>query len=114
MRLKGTLDKPAIDRARQWAGKQAGLPYDLKFQWGDDSLYCSELVWKLYDQAGVQLCPTRPFRSYNLDAPVVRKIIDQRYGGMGNLPMDEPVVAPGDLAGSRLLVEVPEKPSKKR
>jgi hypothetical protein len=66
-------------------------------------------VWKAYQQAGVELCPPRKFRDYNLQQPEVKKIIEERYGSMDRLPMDEKVVAPSDLAASTLLMEVPRK-----
>ena len=113
MRLRNAPDKTSIAQAKAWATRQAGLPYDLKFQWDDEALYCSEFVWKLYDRAGVRLCKTRSFKNYKLDAPVVKRVIDQRYGGIHNLPPDEPVVAPSDLAASPLLVEVPHATKKR-
>jgi len=113
MRLKQRPKDLKLDQAKQWAGQQQGLPYDLRFQWGNEALYCSEFVWKLYDQAGVKLCETRTFGSYDLEAPVVKRVIQERYGGVDQLPRMEPVVAPSDLATSPLLVEVPEAPGKK-
>ncbi|MGB6221206.1 YiiX/YebB-like N1pC/P60 family cysteine hydrolase [Haloferula sp.] len=112
-RLKNPVDPASLAKGRAWAAKQAGLPYDVQFQWDDKKLYCSEFVWKAYAEAGVNLCEKRPFKSYNLDRPQVRKIIDQRYGGIDKLPLEEPAVSPGDLAASPLLIEVP-KLSKKR
>ena len=108
MRLKQPVEFEAFAKGRDWATKQAGLPYDLHFRWDDEKLYCSEFVWKAYEQAGVKLCEKRAFRSYKLDAPVVKEIIDHRYGGIDKLPLDEPAVAPGDLATSPLLIEVPK------
>ena len=113
-RLKKPLDPAGAAKARQWAGKQLGRNYDLKFRWDDGALYCSEFVWKLYRAAGVELCEQRPFRDYNLEAPAVKAIIDERYGGRQNLPLDELAVAPGDLADSPLLVEVPRRAVKKQ
>ncbi|MEM1084794.1 MAG: YiiX/YebB-like N1pC/P60 family cysteine hydrolase [Verrucomicrobiota bacterium] len=113
MRLKKPIDPAALAKGRSWAGRQVGVDYDLKFRWSDDQIYCSELVWKAYEKAGTKLCEPRPFRSYKLDAPIVRKLIEHRYGGMDKLPLDEPAVSPGDLAESKLLVEVPRLNSKK-
>lgn len=109
-RLKTAPAPEALRRARAWAEAQIGLDYDIRFGWDDKKLYCSELVWKVYQKAGVELCPLRRFRDYQLRRPEVRRIIEQRYGGMDKLPMDEKVVAPSDLAASGLLAEVPLKP----
>lgn len=105
-RLKSPVTPEAYRHAREWAEAQIGKNYDIRFQWGDDKLYCSELVWKIYRQAGVELCSARRFRDYDLQKPSVRKIIDERFGGMERVPMDEKVVAPSDLAASSLLMEL--------
>ncbi|QJE97396.1 YiiX/YebB-like N1pC/P60 family cysteine hydrolase [Luteolibacter luteus] len=106
-RLKTPLSSEAISDAKEWGKKQVGLDYDLHFRWDDKTLYCSELVWKIFKKAGVELCATRRFQDYKLDAPEVKKVIDQRYGSKDKLPKEEPVVSPGDLADSPLLEEVP-------
>jgi hypothetical protein len=108
MRLKGPIDPALLAKGRDWASKQTGLPYDVHFRWDDEKLYCSEFVWKTYEKAGVQLCEKRAFRTYELEAPAVKQIIESRYGGIDKLPLDEPAVSPGDLATSSLLVEVPK------
>ena len=105
-RLKTPLSPESIASAKDWGKKQVGLNYDLHFRWDDETLYCSELVWKIFKKAGVELCATRKFHDYELDAPEVKKVIDQRYGSKDKLPKEEPVVSPGDLADSPLLVEV--------
>jgi hypothetical protein len=106
-RLKQPLDAAKAAKAREWAAAQIGLPYDIRFQWGDDQLYCSELVWKIFARAGVELCKPRAVREYRLDHPKVRALIIERFGGMQNLAMEEKVVAPSDLAASPLLEDVP-------
>lgn len=108
-RLKTALTPEAYQKARVWAEAQIGRDYDARFGWDDKKLYCSELVWKVYQHAGVELCPPRKFRDYDLQRPAVKRIIEQRYGGMDKLPLDEKVVAPSDLAASPLLAEVPLK-----
>ncbi|MEP4079123.1 YiiX/YebB-like N1pC/P60 family cysteine hydrolase [Haloferula sp.] len=112
-RLKKPVDRAALAKGQAWAAKQVGLPYDVHFRWDDSKLYCSEFVWKAYENAGVELCEKRAFRSYKLNSPAVQKIIDQRYGGIDKLPLDELAVSPGDLANSPLLVEAPRVTSKK-
>ena len=37
----------AIEKLKSVAVKFRGLPYDLAFEWSDDRIYCSELVWKI-------------------------------------------------------------------
>ena len=111
-RLKdpGKIDVPALAKGLAWGRKQIGKDYDPLFQWDDETLYCSELVWKVYEKStGLKLCEPRTFQSYVLDQPAVRRVIEQRYGDIGKLPANEPVVAPSDLAASPLLKEVPRR-----
>lgn len=79
---------------------QFGRNYDARFQWDDENLYCSELVWKIYQNAGIELCMPRLFKDYDLQRPEIRSLIKSRYGSFDRLPMDEKVVAPSDLAAS--------------
>ncbi|MDA8972748.1 YiiX/YebB-like N1pC/P60 family cysteine hydrolase [bacterium] len=108
------LDAAAIKKASAWGNAQLRKNYDSLFQWGDDELYCSELVWKVYKKAAnIELCQPKPFSAYFLNDPAVLKIVQDRYGALEKLPKNEPVVAPSDLADSVLLVEVPRRPKKK-
>jgi Permuted papain-like amidase enzyme, YaeF/YiiX, C92 family len=109
-RLKTPLAPEKYREARIWAEAQIGKNYDVRFLWDDGKLYCSELVWKIYHKAGVELCELRRFRDYDLEKPSVQKIIKERFGGPDHLPLDEKVVAPSDLAESVLLVNVPSQP----
>lgn len=79
----------------------AGKKYDLLFEWTDDKMYCSELVWKLYKRAGIELCEPHRFRDYDLNHAEVQKIMKERYGM--DMPWDETVVAPSDLMRCPLL-----------
>ncbi len=110
LRLKTPLATADIERGRKWATAQVGKNYDVKFLWDDGQLYCSELVWKIYQHAGIELCKPRRFRDFNLDDPKVRKMIEQRFGSFEALPQDEKVVAPSDLAASPLLEKVAVAP----
>lgn len=105
-RLRLPLTPEKYRSARVWAEAQIGKNYDVRFLWDDGKLYCSELVWKIYNHAGVELCEPRRFRDYDLKKPSVQKIINERFGNSARLPLDEKVVAPSDLATSSLLVNV--------
>lgn len=107
-RLKSPVTPESYRKAREWAAKQVGLNYDARFLWGDDRMYCSELVWKVFKHAGVELCSLRKFKDYQLERPEVRRIINERFGGMDKVPLNEQVVAPSDLADSKLLEDVPK------
>ncbi|NWK54283.1 YiiX family permuted papain-like enzyme [Verrucomicrobiaceae bacterium N1E253] len=111
MRLKDAaqhINRKSSQKARQYAQRQLGKNYDPYFKWSEDQMYCSELVWKIYKYAtGIELCKTRPMSSYNFHHPDVQPIIKQRYGSISQLPLNEAMVAPSDLAESPLLMEVP-------
>jgi len=79
-----------------------GRPYDLTFEWSDQRIYCSELVWKLYQRAlGVRIGELQKIREFNLTDPAVRAKMRERYGD--KVPMDEPVISPVAMFESPLL-----------
>jgi hypothetical protein len=111
MRLKNRATEIAdseIPNAQALAKKMLGIHYDLYFNWSDDQLYCSELVWKIYQRGyGVELCPLRQMKDFDLSSPEVKAIMKQRYGD--NPPLEEKVVAPSDLSNSDKLYVVEKK-----
>lgn len=115
MRLKDAhkhINAKATLKAEQYSKTLIGKNYDPYFQWSDERVYCSELVWKIYKHAtGIELCKPRILSSYNLHHPTVQSLIKKRYGSMSKLPMNELAVAPSDIALSHLLIEVPRKSS---
>lgn len=110
---KRLADRTKLDAATlaamHTAGKRyEGKPYDLTFEWSDDRIYCSELVWKIFHEgAGIDLAPLAKLRDFDLTNPTVAAAVHQRYGA--NVPLDETVMAPQALADSPLLVTVVEK-----
>lgn len=106
LRMKDLPDfkegKPALDSLKKvWLGKN----YDIYFAWGDNELYCSELVWKIYEEAyGVELCATKKMKDFDLTHPYVKQILKQRYGS--KIPLEQEVVAPQDIYESNLLFQV--------
>ena len=87
-----------------YAKKQLGKQYDLKFQWSDNKMYCSELVWKIYRSSGYTISEPRKFSDYNLNNPSVQKEIQRRYGN--TIKLNETVVSPVDLYKSSLVSEI--------
>jgi hypothetical protein len=73
-----------------------GRPYDSFFGWGGDRIYCSELIYKMYLNAlGIRIGEIRKLKDFDLTHPAVRSIMARRYGG--NIPYEEPVIAPSDM-----------------
>ncbi len=85
--------------------KMIGKPYDLWFNWSDDKIYCSELIWKIYnDGAGIKLSELEKLSDFNLNSEIVRKKLIERYGKQ--IPLGESVVSPASLFNSKNLVTV--------
>jgi hypothetical protein len=94
--LMRARERPAKHEAaelRREAERFLGRAYDLTFDWSDERIYCSELVWKVYERAwGVRLGEPEPWRALNLDDAKVRALAKKR---LGKLPDPEaPVVTP--------------------
>lgn len=101
-RLKHPLTGAQAARLRAAARAFEGKAYDLYFEWSDQRIYCSELVWKLYERAlGVQLGQLQKLREFDLTDPAVRAKMRERYGD--RVPLDEPVISPGAQFDSPLL-----------
>jgi uncharacterized protein YycO len=104
-RLRTPLDDATLLRVVASAQAHVGKAYDFGFRWSDDQMYCSELVYKAYqDGAGVELAVLPTHQDYDLTDPRAQAAVSKRYPG--GMPRGEPVVAPSDLLGSPLLVEV--------
>ena len=92
-------------RLSQSAQPFVGKPYDLTFEWSDARIYCSELVWKMYEQAlGLQLAPLAKLGSFDLRHPAVQAKLRERYGQQ--VPLNEPVISPQAVFDSPLLTTV--------
>jgi uncharacterized protein YycO len=102
MRSKKELSSKQIQSMLTVGKKYNGKKYDLAFQWSNDKMYCSELVWKVYkDGAGIKLTTPNQFQDYNFTHPKVYPLVKQRWGSEINLK--EKVVAPSDLHKSNKL-----------
>ncbi|MBI5845736.1 MAG: YiiX family permuted papain-like enzyme [Deltaproteobacteria bacterium] len=108
--VKELLKASAVRKLKASARTFLGKNYDARFQWSDESIYCSELVWKAYDRTlGIKLCPLKKMKDFNLADKAVKTELEKRHNG--RIPMDEPVVAPVDIYRSKLLVTVVGKAS---
>ncbi len=79
--------------------------YDESFNWSDDQIYCSELVFKLYHKAlNIELCSPRKLNDFDLSHPLVKEKLNEKYHH--NIPLNEPMVSPQDIFSSPLLTLV--------
>jgi hypothetical protein len=102
------LDAAGINRLRTAALLFAGRPYDLTFEWSDDRIYCSELVWKAYDRGlGIDIGALQTLRDFNLTDPAVRAKMRERYGD--SVPLNESVISPVAMFQSNLLETIAQR-----
>lgn len=102
------LTPPARERLAEAGARFVGKPYDLVFAWSDEKIYCSELVWKIYQRTlGLEIGATAPLRQFDLSSPAVRAKMQERYGK--NVPWDEPIISPAAMFDSALLRTVDER-----
>lgn len=94
-----------LSAMKKYGSNMLNKNYDIYFEWSDSDIYCSELVWKIYKNgANIELCNTKELKDFNLNNPIVQKIMYQRYGSQ--IPLHEKVVAPSQLHDSELLETV--------
>ena len=107
-RLKNAAEvlTPAALKKMKAVGEQfAAKNYDLVFEWSDEKIYCSELIWKIYKRAtGLEIGRLQKLGDFDLSHAVVRQKMKARYGD--NIPLAELVISPAAIFESELLVTV--------
>ncbi len=99
------LTRMNLERMDSAASAFEGKPYDSWYNWSDERLYCSELVWKIFHRVlGVDLCGLRKLKSYDLTSPEVQRKLRERFPE--GVPLEETVVSPQDIYESNLLTTV--------
>jgi uncharacterized protein YycO len=87
--------------------KFMGKKYDQNFNWNDDQIYCSELIWKIYERAtGIEIGKLEKLGDFDLSNNKVKTILEKRYGK--NIPVNEIVISPASIFNSKLLYTVKE------
>ena len=99
------LTTEVLKKMRTYGNTMNNKNYDIYFEWSDEKIYCSELVWKIYKNgANIELCKTKKLKDFNLKNPLVQNIMKERYGN--NIPYDEAVVAPSQLYESSMVEKI--------
>ncbi len=99
---KSILTKEKMQKLKKAGEKYNGKNYDIYFEWSDDKIYCSELVWKMYKEAtGLEIGKLEKLKDFDLTDKIVKSKITERYGN--NIPMNEPVISPESMFNSELL-----------
>ena len=92
-------------KLKRTAAQFVGKPYDLYFEWSDTRIYCSELVWKMYERSlGIEIGRRQKLREFDLSDPRVRAKLTERYGK--KIPLDETVISPAAMYNASGLVKV--------
>jgi uncharacterized protein YycO len=90
------LTPAVIQQMKKEGKKHIGKKYDFTFQWSDDRIYCSELVWKVYARATqIELASLDLFSDFDLSGELTRKILRDRFGD--DIPLDEKAISPGKI-----------------
>lgn len=102
---KEVITQEAVNRMLAVGESFRGKPYDSYFEWSNDKIYCSELVWKIYKRAlNIEIGKLQTMAEFDLSDPVVQKEIRERFGD--SVPKDETVISPAAIFASNLLIEV--------
>ena len=99
------LTADVLQKMKSEGEKFQGKKYDLTFEWSDEKMYCSELIWKIYQRAaGIEIGKLQRLEEFDLTNNVVRKKLNERYGE--KIPLNEIVISPAAIFESELLITV--------
>jgi hypothetical protein len=105
---KERLTSKALERMLEVSKMFEGRHYDFYFQWSDDRIYCSELVWKIYKRAlDIEVGELQKMGEFDLSDPLVQEKVRERFGD--SFPKNETVISPAAIFESDLLVTVYER-----
>ena len=101
------LTAETLQKMKQEGEIFKGKNYDLTFEWSDDKIYCSELIWKIYQRAtGIEIGKLQKLSDFDLTNEAVKQKMKERYGD--KIPTEEIVISPAAIFDSELLTTVKE------
>lgn len=102
------LNSATLTKMKKVGERFKGKNYDIYFEWSDDKLYCSELVWKIYKEATeIEIGNLEELKDFDLSHPLVKQKMKERYGD--NIPLNEKVISPAAIFNSDKLITIVEK-----
>lgn len=102
------LTEANFTKMKAAAEKMGDKDYDLYFEWSDDRIYCSELIWKIYKEGtGIEIGKLQELKDFDLSNPAVKAKLKERYGN--TIPKHEKVISPAAMFESQLLYTVVSK-----
>ena len=109
-RLKNSeevLTPKTIKNMKLYGNTFKGKNYDLYFEWSNEKMYCSELVWKIYkENTGIEIGELEKLSDFDLSNKIVKQKMKERYGK--NIPLNEKVISPAAMFNSKKLVTIHE------
>ncbi|MFT4972366.1 MAG: hypothetical protein ACI9JY_001570, partial [Saprospiraceae bacterium] len=107
-RLKNSdevLNLKGVEKMKSIGKKYLGKDYDLRFEWSDNKIYCSELVWKIYKEAfNIEIGKLERIRDFDLSDKTVQNKIKERYGN--RIPTDELIITPDRMFNAKNLITI--------
>lgn len=105
LRNAAVLTDSALARMRAVAQELTGKSYDFQFKWSDSQLYCSELVYKVYERGiGKTIGTQQPLKTFDLSHPLVAVKVKELLGP--NPDMEEVCISPVSMFNDTSLIEV--------
>ena len=82
--------------------KEMGRPYDIWFDMDEERIYCSELVWKIYQRgARLEVGKLERFGDMDFSGSEAKRILKDRFGT--RFPAEQVVITPVSIFRSPLL-----------
>lgn len=101
------LTSSVLTKMKQTGEQFEGKPYDIYFEWSDDKIYCSELVWKIYKEAAnIEIGQLEQLSDFDLTDEAVQSKMKERYGD--NIPLHEKVISPAAMFNCDKLITIEE------
>jgi len=99
------LTNDVVEKMKQAGKSFEGKNYDIYFNWSDENIYCSELVWKVYKQStGLEIGKLEKLKDFDLSSKIVQQTLNERYGKQ--VPYNDLVISPASIFRSELLTTV--------
>lgn len=101
------LTPNVILKLKKAGEKYINKDYDIYFEWSDEKIYCSELVWKIYKEAtGIEIGKLEKLANFDFSNQIVQQEMKERYGT--HIPLDEKVISPEAIFRSKKLITIQE------
>ncbi len=101
------LNTAVLRKMEEMAKEFKGKAYDWTFEWSDEQIYCSELVWKIYQRStGLAVGRLQKLKEFDFSNAAVKEQLREKYGD--GVPWNETVISPEAVFRSNLLKTVVE------